>query len=178
MFIRALQGHPGKNLDISTLSRKKIHKGYTSMLYHIGFSRSEDSITSGGLVPGGLGTRKGKRALYFSPVPPVDPCPGPEYKPYIHWKNHHARLIVIDLEASQMSLEFCQTAKGSVLCHDTVPSEFLTKIIILKDGSRRVGIEENKRRNRLTRKRVDATTDSRGKPPGIPQNEKQLNPDS
>ena len=57
-------------------------------------------------------------------------------------KHHHHRLFVIDLEAVQKSLKLCQTANGSVFYHDTVPSEFLTKIIDLKYGSERFGKEE------------------------------------
>ena len=47
----------------------------------------------------------------------------------------HYRLFVIELEAAQNSLELYQTASGSVLCCYTVPSEFLTEIINIKDGS-------------------------------------------
>ena len=50
---------------------------------------------------------------------------------------------MIDLKAAPNSLEFFQTANGSVLSYDTVPSEFLTKIINLEDGSERFGKEEN-----------------------------------
>ena len=50
-------------------------------------------------------------------------------------KNRHDRLFMIDLEAAQNSLQFFQTANGSVLCYDTVPADFLTKIINVQDGS-------------------------------------------
>ena len=89
MCIRAPKGLSGKNLDLSTCSHKKIEKGYAPFLSYIGFSRSEDSIKSGGLVPGCFGTSKGRKALYFSLVLPLDPCSHPKYKPYIHMKNHH-----------------------------------------------------------------------------------------
>ena len=61
MNIRALQGHSRENLDISTLSQKKIEKGYALLLYHIGFSGHEDSVKSGGPVPGGVGTGKNRK---------------------------------------------------------------------------------------------------------------------
>ena len=70
MFIGALQGHSGKNLDMSTFSRKKIEKRFAPFLYHIGFSRSEDSITSGELVLGSLGTSQGRKAVHFSLASP------------------------------------------------------------------------------------------------------------
>ena len=90
-------------------------------------------------MPGGFGISKGRTAVYLSPLSPLDPNHDPKYKPYQHMKQHRDRLFVMDLEAAQNSLEFYQTANGSVLCCDTVPSEFLTKIINLKDGSERFG---------------------------------------
>ena len=108
--------------------------------------------------------------MYFSLVSPLDPNPDRKYQPYLHMKSHHDRLFVTDLEAAQDSLEFFQTANGSVFCYDTVPLEFLTKIINFKRTDQK-GLETKnfKRRNCLPRKRVNATTDSRGKPPGITQ---------
>ena len=95
-------------------------------------------------MPGAFGTCKGRTAVYLSLVSLLDPCPDPTDKPNIHMKNHHDRLFVIDLDATQNSLEIYQTANGSVLCYDTVPSDFLKKIINLKDGSERFGKEECK----------------------------------
>ena len=82
---------------------------------------------SGGLVSGGFGLSNGRKAVYFSLVSPLDPNPDQQYKPYLHMKNHHDRLNMIDLEVAQISQDFDQTANGSVLCFDTIPSEFLKK---------------------------------------------------
>ena len=43
MFIRALLGHSGKKLDVSAFSQKQNVKSYAPFLYHLGFSRHEDS---------------------------------------------------------------------------------------------------------------------------------------
>ena len=72
-----------------------------------------------------------------------DSNPDPKYKPNFHLNKRHDRLFVFDLEAAQNSLEFLSD-NGSVLCHDTVPSEFLTKVINPKDGSQRSGKAECK----------------------------------
>ena len=85
-------------------------------------------------MPGGFGTSKCRNTVCFSLVSPLDPKPDPKYKPYLHMKNHHDRLFVIDLEAWKNSLEF----------YDTVPFEFFTEIINLKDGSERFVKEEYK----------------------------------
>ena len=73
--------------------------------------------------------------MYFSLVSPFDKNPDPKYKPYIHMKNHNDRWYVIALEEAQNSLDFYQTANGSVLCYITIPPEFLLKIINLKNKS-------------------------------------------
>ena len=75
-------------------------------------------------MPGRFGTTRSRETVYFSLVSPLDENPDPNYKPYLHVKNHHDMLFVIDLEAAQHSLDFYQTTNGSVLCYDTVPAEF------------------------------------------------------
>ena len=77
--------------------------------------------------------------MCFSRVSSLDPNPDPKHKPYYHLNKHHDRLFVFDFDAAQNSLEFYQTANGSVLCHDTIPSEFFINIINPKDGSERFG---------------------------------------
>ena len=52
-------------------------------------------------MPGGVETNKGRKAVYFSLVSPLDPDTDPKYKPYFHLKNQHDPLFVIDLEAAQ-----------------------------------------------------------------------------
>ena len=135
MFIRALQGHSGKNQDMSRFSQRRLRKDTHHVCISLDFSRCEDSIKSGGPVPAGLGNNKGRKAAYFLPVPRLDPYPNPKYKLHFHMKIHQDRLFVIDQEAAQNSLEVHQAASGSVLCYDTVPAEFLTKTINMKDRS-------------------------------------------
>ena len=67
-------------------------------------------------------------------------------------KDHHDQLFVIDQEATQNSQVFSQTANGSFLCHDTVPAEFFTKIINIKDGSGRFVKEDIKEEESSTTK--------------------------
>ena len=92
-------------------------------------------------MPRRFGTSKDRKTMYFSLVSPLDPNSHTKYKPYLHMKNHHDRLFVIDLGSAKNSQEIYQTANGSVLCYGTVPSEFLTEII---EGSERFGKEQYK----------------------------------
>ena len=138
IFLKALLGHSSKNLDTSTFSHRKIVKGYASLLYRIGFSRQEDSIK----IWRTWAKRSRKKYKQKIRVLLARVAIG-STKPFLYFKNHHDRFFVIDLKAAPNSLEFYQTATGSVLSYDTVPSEFLTKIINLEDGSERFGKEEN-----------------------------------
>ena len=126
-----------------------------------------------------FGIRKGRKAVYFSRVSPLDPNLDPKCKPYFHMKNRHDRLFVKDLEAAQNSLEVSQTASGSVLCHDTIPSEFLTKIIKTQSGSQRFGKEEQKEEESTPTKRSRRDQGHlRETPWHNMKNKKHLNPDS
>ena len=135
-----------KNLDILTLSQK-IEQGYSPVLNHVGFSRNEDSKKSGGLVRGSWKEQRQEGSALLIRFVSGSKPPDPKYKSYFHLKNHHDRLFVVDLEAAQNSLEFCQSANGSVVCYDTVPSEFLTKIINIKDGTERVEQAQSTKEN-------------------------------
>ena len=73
--------------DIWTFSHTKIQKGYAQCLYHIGFSRNEDSKTSGGFVPGDFGTSSGRKAVHNSFVSPLDP-----YRPKAQALRSHQEL--------------------------------------------------------------------------------------
>ena len=74
MFIRALQGHSGETLDISTSAHKKIQTGYASLLYHIGFSRYKDSLQKKwNLCQEVLEQAKAENIMYFSFASPLVP---------------------------------------------------------------------------------------------------------
>ena len=126
-----------------------------------------------GLVPGWFGTSKGRKAVYLSLVSPLDANPDPKKKPQA-LPPHEVQSWPVVCDRSGRSALFAGILSDS----EAVPSEFLKKIINLKDGSEMFGEEELQRGSLLPRKRVDTTTDSWGKLPGITQNKKQFNLDS
>ena len=97
-------------------------------------------------MPASYGRNRGRKAVYFSLVSPLDQNPDPKYKPYIHLKCDHDFMFVIDLESAQNAIDFYQTAIGSVLCYDTVPAEFLTKIININSNTERFVRAQTKER--------------------------------
>ena len=68
MFIRALLGHSGKKLDVSAFSQKQNVKSYAPFLYHLGFSRHEDSKKQKDLCQEGLGRNRDRKSVYISLV--------------------------------------------------------------------------------------------------------------
>ena len=60
------------------------------------------------------------------------------------WKTIMTDCLWLIWNQCRMRWNSVRTANGSVLCYDTVPSEFFTKIINLKDWSERPEKEENK----------------------------------
>ena len=160
VYIGARQGHsrePG-HVDVS---RRKIEKRYATLLYHIGFSKNEDSLKHGGLLPGGFGTSRCRKDSASSLVSSVDPNPDPKH--HLHMKNHHDRLCEIDLETAQNSLEFCQTTNGSVLCATTQFRLSSSHKSSTSKTDQKSSEKKKKKRSRLPRKGVDATKGSRGK---------------
>ena len=157
---RDLSDHVDNNLDLSTFARKKIETGYAPCLYHVGFSRNEDSIKTERLVPDGFGTSRCRKAVYFSLVSPHDQNPDSKCKPSLHIKDHHDLTFLFYLEAAHNFLEFYNTRNGSVLSYDTVLAEFLTQIINIEDGAERlVKAQSNEREASPTKKsRRDGST--------------------
>ena len=114
MLISAPQDHSHKNLDLSIFFHQLMEQGYAPFLNHFGSSRYDDSEKKENLCQEVFAMSKGRKTVYFSLVSPLDPYPDPKHKPYLHLKNHHGRWFVIDLEEVHNSLEFDQTANGSV----------------------------------------------------------------
>ena len=44
-------------------------------------------------MSGGFGTTKGRESVCFALASSLDPNPDPNYKPYLHLKNHHDLLL-------------------------------------------------------------------------------------
>ena len=161
VYIGARQGHSREPGHVN-VSRRKIEKGYATLLYHIGFSKDEDSLEYGGLLPGGFGiSRCRKESAFF----------------------HSCRQSIrtptrTDLETAQTSLEFLpHDERQCLVCYDTVPSKFLTQIINLKDGSEKFGKEDKEEESSPTkRSRRDQGQPSETSGHNI--NKKHLNLDS
>ena len=72
MYLRALQGHSGRNLiDLSLQDNIVIQCGFFPHVYHIGCVFNLHSIINNGLIPGGQNLSK-RQTVFFVPIDPRD----------------------------------------------------------------------------------------------------------
>ena len=72
LYIRALQGHSGRNLvDPSLQDNVLIPDGFFKYTYHVGCAINVHSIINSGLIPGGQNLSK-RQTVFFLLVDPID----------------------------------------------------------------------------------------------------------
>ena len=70
MYLRALQGHSGRNLvDPPLKDTVVIQRGFFPHIYHIGCAFNLHSIINNGLKPGGQNSSK-RQTVFFLPIDP------------------------------------------------------------------------------------------------------------
>ena len=99
VFIRAFQGHSGRNLiDPSLQDNVFIQRGTFHHIYHVGCAFNLHSIINNGLIPGGQNSSK-RQTVFFLPADPRDKghqdpakidLTVPRRAQYLHsaWKKH------------------------------------------------------------------------------------------
>ena len=99
VYLRALQGHSGRNLINPSLQDNEIiQSGFFHHIYHIGCAFNLHSIINNGLIPGGQNSSK-RQTVFFLPVDPRDKrhkdlekidLSVPRRAQYLHnaWKKH------------------------------------------------------------------------------------------
>ena len=89
LYLRALQGHSGRNLiDPSLQDNVLIPIDFFEYIYHIGCAINLHSIMNSGLIPGGQILSK-RQTVFFTSVDPMN--------------KEHRDLEVIDLEAPRLA---------------------------------------------------------------------------
>ena len=72
LYLRALQGHSGRNLIDPFLQDNKIFQSnFFQYIHHVGCAFNLHSIISSGLIPGGQSLSK-RQTVFFLPVDPMD----------------------------------------------------------------------------------------------------------
>ena len=72
LYLRALQGHSGRNLiDPLLQDNVVLQRGFFQHIYHIGCAFNLHSIINNGLIPGGQNSSK-RQTVFFLPIDPRD----------------------------------------------------------------------------------------------------------
>ena len=140
-YLRALQGHSGRNLiDPSLQDNVIIQSGFFQHIYHIGCAFNLHSIINNGLIPGGQNSSK-RQTVFLLPIDPrdkghQDPAKidfnEPRRAQHLHsaWKKHQDAVFWIDIKG----LTFYQTRSNAIILQETLPAYCIPKVVRLKTG--------------------------------------------
>ena len=145
-YLRALQGHSGRNLiDLSLQDNAVIQSGFFQHIYHIGCVFNLHSIINNGLILGGQNSSK-RQTVFFLPIDPrdkehQDPAQidftVPRRAQYLHsaWKKHQDAVFWVDVGlAIRKGLTFYQTRSNAMILQGILPAFCIPKVVRLKTG--------------------------------------------
>ena len=146
VYLRALQGHSGRNLiDPSLQDNVIIQSGFFQHVCHIGCAFNLHSIINDGLIPGGQNSSK-RQTVFFLPVDPRDKSHKdpekidlsvPRRAQYLHnaWKRHQDAVHWVDINlAIRKRLTFYQTRSNAIIFQGILPAYCIAKVVRLKTG--------------------------------------------
>ena len=146
LYLRALQGHSGRNLiDPLLQDNVIIQRGLFLHIYHIGCAFNLHSIINNGLIPGGQDSSR-RQTVFFLPIDPRDKdhedpehidFSVPRRAQYLHsaWKKHQDAVFWVDIDlAIRKGLTFYQTRSNAIILQGTLPAYCIPKVVRLKTG--------------------------------------------
>ena len=146
LYLRALQGHSGRNpIDPTLQDNVLIPNNFLEYIYHIGCAISLHSITNSGLTAGGQNSSRERQTVFFTAVNPMnkdhrDPheldLTKPRFASYKQkWKRHEETVYRVDVQlAHRKGLKFCQTRCNAIIFNDTPPAYRIPKVIMMEPG--------------------------------------------
>ena len=144
LFLRALQGHSGRNpIDPSLQDNGLIPNNFFEYIYQIGCAVNLHSITNSGLIVGGQNYGLERQTVFFTAVNPInknhqDPKELDLTKPRLasykqKWKVHQDTVYWVDIQLAQRKgLKFYQTRSNAVILYGTLPAYCFSKAIVMK----------------------------------------------
>ena len=146
LYLRALQGHSGRNLiDPLLQDNEIIQRGLFHHIYHIGCAFNLHSIINNGLIPGGQDSSR-RQTVFFLPIDPRDKDHAdpehidfsvPRRARYVHsaWKKYQDAVFWVDIDlAIKKGLTFYQTRSNAIILQGTLPAYCIPKVVRLKTG--------------------------------------------
>ena len=146
IYLRALQGHSGRNLIGPTLQDNVvIPSNFFQYTYHVGCAINLHSIINSGLIPGGQ-KLSSRQTVFFLLVDPMykehkDPdtidLEAPRLAQSIHnaWEKHVNTVYWVDINlALKKGLKFYQTRSNAIILHETLPAYCIPKVVRMEIG--------------------------------------------
>ena len=146
LYLRALQGHSGRNLiDPSLQDNVIIQSNFFQYIYHVGCAINLHSIINSGLIPGGQNLNN-RQTVFFLPLDPMDKnhkdpdtidLNKPRHAQYMHkeWKKHQNTVYWVDINlALRKGLKFYQTRSNAIILHKTHPAYCIPKVVRMETG--------------------------------------------
>ena len=145
LYRRAIQGHSGESaVDPALQDTFLIPKRFTEYRYHVGNANELNSIIRNGLLPGGTSLKRGREAVLFTTVNPMEhgyglgktPCELTKLKvmPYKNtWKRFQNTVFWCSLKlAQQRGLQFYQTRSRAVVLYNTLLADCIDRAVCMK----------------------------------------------
>ena len=133
LYLRAIQGHAGDNaIDPTLQDNVLLPKGFTEYIYHVGNANELNSRIRNGLIPGGKSLKRGRQAVFFTTVNPMNDgysmgenprdLTKPRIAPYKNtWKRLQNTVFWCNLKfAQEKGLQFYQTRSHAVVLCNTL----------------------------------------------------------
>ena len=146
VYLRALQGHSGRNLiDPSLQDSVIIQSNFFQCIFHVGCAINLHSIISSGSTPGGQ-SLSNRQTVFFLPVDPMDKehkdpetvdLKAPRLARYLQtaWKKHQNTVYWVDINlALKKGLKFYQTRSNAIIPQETLPAYWIPKVVRMKTG--------------------------------------------
>ena len=146
VYLRALQGHSGRNLiDPSLQDNVIIKSNFFQYIYHVGCAINLHSIISSGLIPGGQNLNN-RQTVFFLPVDPMDKnhkdsdvidLSELRRAQYLHKarKRHQDAENWVDINlAMKKGLIFYQTRSNALILQETLPAYCILKVVRMETG--------------------------------------------
>ena len=147
LYLRALQGHSGRNpIDPTLQDNVFIPDNIFEYIYHIGCAVNVHVITSSGLIPGGQNSSRERQTAFFKAVNPMDKEHKDPHKFDLtkqrlasykqkKWKRHQDTVHWVDIQLAQRKgLKFYQTRSNAIILCDTLPAYCIPKAIMMETG--------------------------------------------
>ena len=145
LYLRAIQGHSGESgIDPALQDKILIPKRFTEYLHHVGNANELNSMIRNGLIPGGQSLKRGRQAVFFTTVNPMDDGQSmeeilcdldmPRIAPYKNtWKRRQNTVCWCNFKLAQEKGFLCyQTRSHAVVLYNTLPAISIEKAVCMK----------------------------------------------